>query len=347
MGGHCFVALYVSILFLLCPLPAAAASLEKADRCVERAEWAKARAQYAAVIRNGGLRERELANLGIVRTYFLEKDFQGVLRTLRQLSGRVPENKNGAWMHVMGYRAARTLGWIEPATAHVQAIHRAQPSFSMAEIASHLAELKKLGLLNALPPAWTDTLTRTARHEHFLLAESLMSLEMHRSASRIWRLLVAGPPDEIGRQSLLRMGQALDADGESAEAERYLNLFAVLFAEDPRAADALYRVGRWRRASGASDATVPYMLAAEYHPATLYGAAARVDIAWSWPARDPVRAALRALRETPGLPDAILERGLALALTHPDWLASESDREWSRNRYRLSFPLGPLADKTK
>lgn len=325
-----------------------AASFEKASREMNRENWREARKQYSALIRkgtSGGRAAQSEAYLGLARTYFYEKDFQGVIRSLDSIESRIPENKNGMWMHLLLYRSAMVVGQTDVATRHYQALLRLRQEFSLPEIADYLAILKKLGGMSKTAFVLTDSVTDTSRQNGFFLAESLMGLEITRGAERLWMMLIAGRPDDLSRQALLRLGQSLDWEGDGSEAGRYLKLFVLLFPEDSRAADALYRLGKWSHATGAPDAAVPYTLVADYYPATLYGASAVIDRAWTWPSRELVRLALQAVRESPGLPDPVLERGLGLALSYPDWLEKESDLEWAARRYRAFFPLGPFAEK--
>lgn len=177
------------------------------------------------------------------------------------------------------------------------------------------------------------------------LAESLMSAGIHNGADRIWTALATGGPDDISRTAMLGLGQSLERKGEWKEAERILKLFVLLFPSDPRAADALYRLGSWFAALGSEESSKSLMLAAEFYPGTLYGVMASIDMAWTWPTSDHVQSAIQAIRDARGLPDAVFERGLALALEYPDLLADEKSRVETSQVYRLMFPLGPAAGK--
>ena len=330
--------------------PARAASFEKAAREMDRENWPEARKQYSALIRKGvheTSAARDRAYLGLARTYFYERDFRGVIRSLDPIEDRIPENKTGMWMRLLLFRSAMVAGETESATRHYQALLRARQEFSMSEIAEYLAILKKFELMSKVELARTNLVTEPSRQNGFFLAESLMGLEIPRGANRLWMMLIVGRPDEVSRLALLGLGRSPDCQRDEAEAERYLKLFIVLFPDDSRAADALYRLGKWSHLLGSPDADISYTLAADYYPNTLYGAAAVIDRAWTWPNRDHVRLALRVVQESPGLPDPLLERGLGIALSYPDWLASESDLDWAARRYRAAFPLGPLADKAK
>lgn len=330
---------------MIAAAPAIAASFEKAERYMDREDWKNAREQYSALIRKSGGTRRQEAYLGLARTYFYEKDFRGVIRAIDPLGDRIPENKNGAWMRLMVFRSAIEVGDTEAAARHYQALLRIRTELSIRDLADHLALLKKLGLLKKPPAAPADAGSDDFRRASYLLAESLMTGEISRGAARIWTMLVVGKPDQISRLALLRLGQAHDGEGEWAEADRYLKLSVLFFPEDPRSADALYRLAKWSRALGSSDASAAYSLAAEYYPSTLYGALSAIDMAWSWPSQEAVRSAVRAVRDAPGLPDAVLERGLSLALVYPDWISDPADLEWAVRRYLLSFPLGPNAAK--
>lgn len=336
--ARCWFRVCAFFCFLVFSPPAPAASLEKAEHYMELEKWSDARKQYSAVIRKGGRREREEAYLGLALAYVLEKDFRGAIQSLRPLEGRIPESNNGAWMHVWLFKAARAAGDMEAVAPHYQALFRNRTDFSLTKIAEHLMLLKKYDLVRHSAAGRKDSAEDTARRENFRLAESLMGLDITRGAARLLTMLAAGRPDEVGRPALLRLGQALEAEGDWTEAERCLKLYVLLFPEDPGAADALHRLARGARGMGSADGSLLYTLAAEFYPATLFGAISIIDRAWTWPTQDHVRAALRAIREAPGLPEPVFERGLAIALTYPHWLASDPDRAWAAQRYKMAFP---------
>lgn len=326
-----------------------AASLEKAAVYMEKGDVRAAQKQYAAVIRKGSARERETAYLELARSYFNEKDFRGAIRSLEAVQDRVPENKTGAWMHLILYRSARAIRDFGMAARHHQALLRLQPDFSWREISEYLNTLRTIELLQPGRQS-LDTATESAaqpRQDGFFIAESLMAIDITGGAKRMWMALLSGRLDDIGRTSLFRLAQALDIEGNWVEAAGYLKLYVMLFAEDIRSADALYRLGKWSLLLETDQSDIPLELVAEYYPSTLYGARARIDLAWAAPSRKLVRAAIQAVRESPGLPDAVLERGLALAFEYTDWIEDGPTRSWIARRYLAAFPAGRYVETAR
>ncbi len=324
--------------------PAFPASLEKAVRYLEEGSLDAARRHLEAVIRKGDPAAREGAHVHLAKSYFLEKDFQGVIRSLKPIQDRIPDNSRGAWMRLYLYSAARVAGDSELATRQYQALVRIRPDLSIADIAEFLKSMKKSGalqkrLLPFPPPA-------AARRANFHMAESLMGFDITRGAARLWTALLVGPPDEWSRLALLRLCQALDADGDWREAGRYSKLFVLLYPDDPRAADVLYRLKKWSvYLGGAADAD-PQRMAADYYPSTLYGAAALVDRAASWNDRARILSALLSVRESPGLPESLVEQALRLAIASSEDLP-RADIEWAARRYLAAFPMGSAGPRAR
>lgn len=322
---------------------AAAASLEKAALYMRRGEMREARKQYTAVIRKGDARERETAYLGLAKAYFLEKDFQSVLRSLEPVEGRILDSKNGAWIRILLYRSARAVGHKEIAARHYQALIHSRQDFSMADVMDHLRDLRTVGLLNKSYALQMDTGADSARRANFSVAESLIGFEIVQGASRMWLALASSRLDDVGRTALQRLGQSLDWEGAGPEAGRVLKLYVLLFAEDPGAADALYRLWKWSTGLGDPGRMEGASLLAEFYPTTLYGAMAVIDMAWTWPDKDRIRAVLRSVKESPGLPEPLLERGLAALIDHPAGTVEPDELSWAAGRYLAAFPHGPAA----
>lgn len=336
------------------------ASLKKARKELAEGRLEKAREQLQAVIRKGNLREEDEARFTLARIYFLEKDFRNVVRTLLPAEKWIPDSKTGDWTRILLYKAARLIRDRETAGRQYRALLRTGRDFPVGEIEEHFGDLVRVQLMpgRGVPlenerwagraagdPSETESAVPRdpLRQELFFVAESLMSLQIDEGASKIWTALTTAGPDDIARTALLRAAQTLESQGKPLEAWRSLKLFVLLFSEDPRAADALYRLAKWSALRGSDETARLYLLLAEHYPATLYGVLAKIDVARTWPTEKYVQAAVRAIREAQGLPDAVFERGLALALTYPHLLKNDADRDLTRKVYRSFFPMGPLS----
>lgn len=318
---------------------AVAASFDKAAKYIQRGNLEAARKQYRGIIENGTLKEKEKAYLALSQSYFQEKDFRSVLRVLAPISTSMPKNINGAKMHLMAYRAARSLGETEPASMHYLAFLRLGIPIPMAEIRECLLLIRSAGLLKKPGGIPMEADSDEARRMNLAIAEKLTTLDIIQGASRIWRALAFSKLDNVSRNALLRLGQSLDIEGDHDEASRYLAYYVLLFAEDTASADALYRLGRWHVLQNRKTSSMPYEMFIEFYPTTIYGAAASIDLMPNRPSKPQVVALLQTLRECPGLPDAVLEKGLNI-LMDGNSLLDSGDRIWVAGRYLSKFPLG-------
>ncbi len=321
--------------------PVLGASLDKAARLMAEDKWPEARKQFEAVIRKGSAPDLGRAYLGLAQTYFMEKDFQGLLRSLAPFENKIPETPDGVWIRVFLYRAARQTGDAAAIGRNVQTLLRFQPDFPVRDMAEHIRLLNDLGLIKSsllLPP---DSATEPVRQALVDQAEGLSAADIASGAIRIWTAVAAVRPDRIGQNALFRLAQALDGEGDPDLACRYLKLYALFFPEDSRTADALYRVAKWSTLRSSGDFRIVTDLIRRFYPNSLYGAAIAVETARAWPQKGEIRDMVQILRSSPGLPETFLEPGLATAIQHADWLASDDDRVWIAQRYLISFPFGP------